>query len=653
MASELESLLVRLEADTAGLRRALKDADGQIGAYESGTDRRLKRAEGRYAKHAGEIRQAMGSIVAALAAVAGVNALTKLADDAAKLTDTAAALGMTAAEYQKLASSAAAANVDSQKFAESMLRFNEALGEARTKSGGFYDFLRQQAPTVLDALNKTNSTAEALAAYANAVQAAGTAENRALLTKKAFGDGGRDLVKVLQGGADGLDAAGSAANRYGATVSEKALKATKELDGAISDLKTTSTASFQEILGALAPTATGFVKWATDVAASLKDVFLPVIEEANRVNAEIERLYGTASTKAAEVKNRLGEFASLGRNTDGGWQTTTSANPVKNKTDTRGSDEIMSLRQQLAAARKQTLETIALEDQQAVAKLKQLASERLISEQEYQQGRALVAQTTEAKILEARRQTENELAGLAQQAATARDDNLTAIRIGYEQDLQQYQKMLEQKRITTEQFEQARENLNAVASARIKENLQREAEEMRSQFSQLEGTLSSALNELPYAFANGKQSMQDFFASFAKQLAQTITYLSVIKPLMDSVFGKGGSFYTSGLSSLIGGVSGARAEGGSVQGGSAYMVGERGQPEVFVPNTSGRMIPASRYNGQGAGGATVVNNYTIDARQADIGAEQRISAALAAMERQRPAPAAAVAGARKRFPVRR
>ena len=45
--------------------------------------------------------------------------------------------------------------------------------------------------------------------------------------------------------------------------------------------------------------------------------------------------------------------------------------------------------------------------------------------------------------------------------------------------------------------------------------------------------------------------------------------------------------------------SGARAEGGPVQAGSAYLVGERG-PEVFVPGTSGQI-------GRAAGGGQTVH----------------------------------------------
>lgn len=50
-----------------------------------------------------------------------------------------------------------------------------------------------------------------------------------------------------------------------------------------------------------------------------------------------------------------------------------------------------------------------------------------------------------------------------------------------------------------------------------------------------------------------------------------------------------------------------RAVGGPVQAGSPYIVGERG-PEMFVPGTSGNIIPNSAI-GSAAGGAVVVNVY--------------------------------------------
>jgi phage-related minor tail protein len=48
-----------------------------------------------------------------------------------------------------------------------------------------------------------------------------------------------------------------------------------------------------------------------------------------------------------------------------------------------------------------------------------------------------------------------------------------------------------------------------------------------------------------------------------------------------------------------------RAAGGPVSAGSAYLVGEQG-PEVFMPNTSGSIIP----NGKGVG-VSIIQNISV------------------------------------------
>jgi len=77
-----------------------------------------------------------------------------------------------------------------------------------------------------------------------------------------------------------------------------------------------------------------------------------------------------------------------------------------------------------------------------------------------------------------------------------------------------------------------------------------------------------------------------------------------------SIFGGGGG---NGL--FQGGVGGARASGGTVSKGQAYLVGERGA-ELFIPNQSGQITQASR----GTGGGAVSVNFninTLDARGFD------------------------------------
>ena len=65
-----------------------------------------------------------------------------------------------------------------------------------------------------------------------------------------------------------------------------------------------------------------------------------------------------------------------------------------------------------------------------------------------------------------------------------------------------------------------------------------------------------------------------------------------------------------GISSAI--LAGFRAEGGPVNAGSPYVVGERG-PELFVPSSSGSIVPNGAMGSSGGGSGGVTVNYNIAA----------------------------------------
>lgn len=76
-----------------------------------------------------------------------------------------------------------------------------------------------------------------------------------------------------------------------------------------------------------------------------------------------------------------------------------------------------------------------------------------------------------------------------------------------------------------------------------------------------------------------------------------------------NLFGGGGSGLAIDalLASGGPGIPSFLAEGGRVRSGNPYVVGDGGEPELFVPDTSGTVIPFSRMGG----GVSVVNNFTI------------------------------------------
>lgn len=94
-------------------------------------------------------------------------------------------------------------------------------------------------------------------------------------------------------------------------------------------------------------------------------------------------------------------------------------------------------------------------------------------------------------------------------------------------------------------------------------------------------SFDAVANTIARAAVSGKLSMDKLVDAILADFERIALKQFVIQPVEDLV--------SSFASSLF---SGARAAGGPVDAGSAYLVGEQG-PELFVPNTSGTIAPNS------------------------------------------------------------
>ena len=133
-------------------------------------------------------------------------------------------------------------------------------------------------------------------------------------------------------------------------------------------------------------------------------------------------------------------------------------------------------------------------------------------------------------------------------------------------------------------------------------------EEVTTFSSEMQQTIISASNAFTTDFVNSLlegENALDSFKNFAKnivsQIIATFLQMAVVNKILNSVFGLTG---TDALPTMS---LGKKAGGGTVQGGSPYMVGERG-PEIFVPNTGGTIM--NNMNSKNAmGGGTPINIY--------------------------------------------
>lgn len=100
----------------------------------------------------------------------------------------------------------------------------------------------------------------------------------------------------------------------------------------------------------------------------------------------------------------------------------------------------------------------------------------------------------------------------------------------------------------------------------------------------IERTFTAMENAIGKAVVSGKSSMAEFATAVLSDFDRIATTQYLTQPLE--------GLLTQTVTSLLP-VAGARAAGGPVEEGSAYLVGENG-PELFVPQTSGAISPNAR-----------------------------------------------------------
>lgn len=133
-----------------------------------------------------------------------------------------------------------------------------------------------------------------------------------------------------------------------------------------------------------------------------------------------------------------------------------------------------------------------------------------------------------------------------------------------------------------EKFEDKANDPFAEAGKQLQELAQGPAQQAAEQIEELFSRAGNHIGrEMETAAASGSISFQRMVESILKDLAR-IAIKQVVGGALSNVLG----------AAISGNFGGARADGGPVLGGGAYLVGERG-PEVFRPATTGSIEPVN------------------------------------------------------------
>jgi hypothetical protein len=170
---------------------------------------------------------------------------------------------------------------------------------------------------------------------------------------------------------------------------------------------------------------------------------------------------------------------------------------------------------------------------------------------------------------------------------------------------QEWQKLLDLQKELGDQFPLSAEQMGQ-AYAKAMEGTANQTAKTASQMSKIwdnfvENT-QRALGDTLFSGMSGKfTDIEQVFKDMLLRMAADAAAANIMNAMFGTVSATGGSRSGGLWGTIIGAIAGARAEGGPVNSGSTYLVGERG-PELFTPTTSGAIIP----NGA-TGGGTVIH----------------------------------------------
>jgi phage-related minor tail protein len=171
---------------------------------------------------------------------------------------------------------------------------------------------------------------------------------------------------------------------------------------------------------------------------------------------------------------------------------------------------------------------------------------------------------------------------------------------GLQKRMQMVQRLFDDQRISVEQYRKEMERLQ---------------EQINGGFNYTKEIVGTATQHMSDAFASfvttGRLEFSSMVDSILKDLARLAAqkaFMALVNMGMDALSGVGSSSggWGGGTPTMVGGadmsgmyaymLGGAHAAGGPVRGSQAHLVGERG-PELFIPSSSGRIVPNEALGG--------------------------------------------------------
>lgn len=616
----------------------------KTGSFETDTKRAQKSLDN-FKANAAKVGAAVGLAFTTMAVAigAGVRASINNADAMAKMAQSA---GTTVEVLSSMAYAADLAGVNQETLGSSMVKLSKNMSDAVQGIGEARKSFDALGISVTDAQGNMKSGEQAIGEIAEKFASFKDGAEKTALAVGIFGKAGAQLIPFLNQGKDGIEALRAEADRLGITLGTDAAKASEAFNDNLTRINGISKGLFNRIAQELLPamvnltdqffnTASGAqtldtvaraastgIKILASIAVTVGGIFKTIGNQIGATAAIISEFFQGNFKNAFNIaKESTGDFVDNIRSTIGNvaaiWDDT--ANSIESQAPAL-SEKLVAPIIQAEDKSKKALEKMREDVEKQIKSIFAEIAKLEMSDVEAKlfdlsMAGASVEQLERAKemllILEKDKDRRENIADAVERQSKANERLNALIEATPTAKLE---KMREDMLFLADAFEQGRitaEQFNEAATARIGLT----TEEAEKGFEDLERAIdgfakNSAQALTDFAFG-AKGSFSDMIDSFLRDLTRLILQKTIFDDLAESISGSisgGGSGIFGAIGSLFGG---ARATGGPVSGGTAYLVGERG-PELFKPNTSGTIIPNV------ASSSNVSVNVNVDASGGDV-----------------------------------
>ena len=604
----LGDLVVRLSAETAQFTQALDKATYQ-------TQKNFQSMQSSAKTLAG----ALGLYLSADLFVGFVKGQIDVQD---ALFKTSQKIGISVEDLSKLSYAAKLADVDAKQLQTGLVKLSKGMVEASNGTGDVYKGLSAMGVAVKNSDGTLKSSSQVLGEIADKFEMYEDGANKTALAVQFFGKSGADLIPLLNGGSKAIKQAGDELERFGGVVKEKAAREAEAFNDNLTRLGTLASVVGKDIANGITPylnqLAEEFI-----VARKNGIGFMDMLAMGTRFGDYQKQLQEVEKEIVAVQKawafplgaSRDERLEALNR------QKKTLTDLMKLREEQKAKDNMMGPPSS-AMAKGQAPTPVDDDVLKALSKSIELTNKYSASMGEMIAKRQLAMRTPFMSAEEIKLQ-EDIIA--IQKSFTDAQASLIKLRqegklsdSAYTEQAQKLGKVYEETILKTQELTAKQVELNSSWEYGASVALAKYGQEAKNTAKLTEGVVGRALDSLDdslYGIITRTTSVSDAFRNMANSIIQDIARImirqQVSAPLAQALGSLGsvamGNFYQgqtgitvddNGVSLMVGS---GKALGGSVKGGTSYLVGEKGA-EVFTPAMSGTITPNSSL-----GGETVVN----------------------------------------------